>query len=78
MVPQCLDVRFVAVGFVTVALVSKWCPNAKVYGFVALVPNWCPKAQMYDLLPLLWFRSGALMLGYRICFRCFVQVVPQC
>ena len=37
-VPQCFDVRFVAV-----ALVSKWCHNAKMYDFLL----------MYDLLPLL-------------------------
>ena len=40
-VHQRLDVRFV-----TVALVSKWCPSAK----------------MYDVLPLLWSRSGAPVL----------------
>ena len=56
-VPQCEDVRFVAV-----ALVSKWCPNAK----------------MYDLLPLLWSRSGAPMLRCTIRCRCFGrEVVPQ-
>ena len=56
-VPQCEDVRFVAV-----ALVSKWCPNAK----------------MYDLLPLLWSRTGAPMLRRTICCRCFgLDVVPQ-
>ena len=41
-VPQWQDMRFVAV-----ALVSKWCPNAKI----------C------DLLTLLWFRSGAVALS---------------
>ena len=56
-VPQCSYLRFVAV-----ALVSKWCPNAK----------------MYDLLPLLWFRSGAPMLLFTICCRCFgFEAVPQ-
>ena len=55
-VPQFQDVRFVAV-----ALVSKWCPNAKMYG----------------LLPLLWSRSGAPMLRCTICCRCFGrEVVP--
>ena len=57
-VPQFQDVRFVAV-----ALVSKWCPNAK----------------MYDLLPLLWSRSGAPLPRCTICCRCFgLEVVPQC
>ena len=57
-VPQFQDVRFVAV-----ALVSKLCPNAK----------------MYDLLPLLWSRSGAPMLRCTICCRCSgLEVAPQC
>ena len=56
-VPQWKEVRFVAV-----AVVSKWCPNAK----------------MYDLLPLLWSRTGAPMLRRTICCRCFgLDVVPQ-
>ena len=56
-VPQFQELRFVAV-----ALVSKWCPNAK----------------MCDLLPLLWPRSGAPMLRCAICCRCFgLEVVPQ-
>ena len=56
-VPQFQDVRFVAV-----ALVSKWCPNAK----------------MYDLLPLLWSRSGAPIPRCAICCRGFgLEVVPQ-
>ena len=58
LVPHFLDGRFVAV-----ALVSKWCPNAK----------------MYDLLPLLWSRSGAPMKRCTICCRCFgLEVAPQC
>ena len=56
-VPQFQDVRFVAV-----ALVSKLCPNAKIY----------------DLLPLLWSRSGAPMLRCTICCRCFgLEMVPR-
>ena len=57
-VPHCQDVRFVAV-----ALVSKWCPSAK----------------MYDCVALVWPRSGAPMLRCTICCRCFgLEVVPQC
>ena len=34
---------------------------------------WC------DLLPLLWFPSGVLVLRHTICCRCFGRdVVPQC
>ena len=37
-----------------------------------------PGAKMYDLLPLLWFRSGAPMLVFTICCRCFgFEAVPQ-
>ena len=57
-VPHCQDVRFVAV-----ALVSKWCPSAK----------------MYDCVALVWPRSGAPMLRCTSCCRCFgLEVVPQC
>ena len=48
--------------FVTVALASKWCANAK----------------MFDLLPLLWSRSGASLLRCSICCRCFgLEVLPH-
>ena len=57
-VPHCQDVRFVAV-----ALVSKWCPSAK----------------MYDCVALVWPRSGAPLLRCTTCCRCFgLEVVPQC
>ena len=43
-----------------------WSANAKIrFVAVALVSKWCPNAKMYDLLPLLWFRSGAPMLVFR-------------
>ena len=55
-VPQCEDVRCVAV-----AVVSKWCPNAK----------------KYHLLPLLRSRSGAPVVRSTICCRCFrLEVMP--
>ena len=45
------------------------------FGFEVVPPN----AKMYDLLPLLWFRSGAPMLRCTICCRCFgLEVMPQC
>ena len=57
-VPQCWDVRFVA---------------------VALAPKWCPHSKKYDLLPLLWFGSGASLLRCTTCCRCFgLEVVPKC
>ena len=56
-VPQCYYLRFVAV-----ALVSKRCPNSK----------------MYDLLPLLWPRSIFSMLRCTICCCCFdFEVVAE-
>ena len=75
-VPQFQDVRFVAV-----ALVSKWCPNAKMYDLLPLLwsRSGVPNAKMHDVLPLLWSRSGAPMKRCTICCFCFgLEVVPQC
>ena len=87
-VPQCKDVRFVAV-----ALVSKWCPNVKMYDLLLLL---CSRSgapilrcticchcfvvpQCYDLLPLLWPRSGAPILKCTNCCHCFgPELVLQC
>ena len=48
------------------ALVSKWCPNAKMYDLLR-----CLNAEMYNLLRLLCSRSGAPMLKCTIYCRCF-------
>ena len=46
---------------------------------LALVSKWCPIAKMYDLLPLLWSRSGAPVPRCTIVLLCFgLEVVPQC
>ena len=38
---------------------------------VALVSTWCPSARMHDLFPLVWSRSGAPMIRSTICCCCF-------
>ena len=50
------------------------------YVAVALVSKWCPDTKKYDLLPLLWSRSGAQVVRWTICCRCFgLQLAPpQC
>ena len=74
--PQCEDIRFVAF-----ALDSKWCPPM----LRCTIWNRCfglqgaPMLRCTILLPLLWFRSGALMLRCTICCHCFgFEVVPHC
>ena len=78
-VPQCKEVRFVAV-----VVVSKCCPSAEKYDLlplsVVVVLKWCPSAKKYDLLPLFvvskWCPSAKkydllpLFVGF--------EVVPQC
>ena len=73
-VPQCEDVRCVAV-----AVVSKWCTSAKKYGWLTLF--WSrsgdPVLKKCDLLPLRWPRSCASLLSSAIFCRWFgLEVVP--
>ena len=57
-VAQCYKVRFV-----TVTLLAKWCPNARIYG----------------VLLLLCSRKYAHVLCCTTCCRCFdLEVVPEC
>ena len=64
-----------------IALVSKWCSNAKICDLLSLLSSSAgANAKMYDLLPLLWSRSGGAPMSKRsICCRCFGhEVMSQC
>ena len=78
-VPQHYDVRFVAG-----VLVSKWCPNTKMYVLLlvsskvdgVLVSKWWPRLRCMFCCRCL--RSGAPALRCRICCRCLgLEVAPQ-
>ena len=74
-VPQILDVRFVAV-----AVDSKWYPNAKMYDLSTLLwsRSGAPMLRCTICCRCFWFGSGAPMVICTICCCFALEVVPKC